>query len=109
MTDTVLGNGATAFVYKVLSKATGKYYALKVLDKEKIVREKLQTRLINEIRIHGLMSGCPLIAELYHSFEDESNVYMLIEYVEGVELFKHYKAQIAENTSKNGVLLGLSE
>jgi serine/threonine protein kinase len=53
-----LGRGATAYVYKVKSRNGGdELYALKVIDKEEIVKKNLEKRVKNEIEIHILLNG----------------------------------------------------
>ena len=81
-----LGRGASAFVYKVSCRATNKTYALKVIDREKLKKDNLQQRLKSEIQVHFQLK-CPYIIELFHYFEDESNVYLLLEFCDGIELY----------------------
>jgi serine/threonine protein kinase len=33
------------------------------------------------------MIKCPQIVELVHTFEDDQNIYILLEYIEGNELY----------------------
>lgn len=62
-------------------------YALKVLKKSMIKQKHQESHLRDERRLLGEMAGCPWIVQLYRTFEDESNVYMLMEYLQGGELF----------------------
>ena len=37
----------------------------------------------------------PHIVELLHSFDDDQNIYIILEYCDGIELFKEIKQHIA--------------
>ena len=89
-----IGRGTTATVYKVQSlncSDNNKFYALKEISKSGVT-----DNIISEIEIHILMnrkfnlldrSTCSPIVGLHHCFEDEQNVYLLLEYCEGSELY----------------------
>ena len=48
-----LGRGAHSEVYKVRSKAKGNEFALKIINKEKVNREKMTSRVRNEVQVRG--------------------------------------------------------
>jgi len=48
-----LGKGATSYVYKVKSRKTGIFYAMKVLDKIELEKNKISITKIKEIKIHS--------------------------------------------------------
>ena len=53
-----------------------------------MIKQKHQeAHLRDERRLLGEMSGCPWIVQLHRTFEDDCNVYMLLEYLKGGELF----------------------
>jgi serine/threonine protein kinase len=81
-----LGTGTFGRVYLVKHKLTHKYFALKVLRKMEVVRLKQVDHIKNEKRIL-LDTGHPFIVTLYATFQDDTNLYMLMEYVIGGELF----------------------
>ena len=67
-----------------------KYYAMKILKKAEVVRLKQVEHILSEKEI--LMSiSHPFIVNLYKTFQDEKNLYMLLEYVPGGELFSHLR------------------
>ena len=66
---------------------------MKVLDKKALEKMKAASTAMNEIRIHSQIKGCDQIVELLHTFEDEQNVYIVLEYCEGNELFVEIKRQ----------------
>ena len=81
-----LGRGATAFVYQVRCRQTQNIFALKVVDKENLRSKNLTARIRQEIEVHRQLK-CPYIVELHHFFEDEQNVYLLMEHCPGQELY----------------------
>lgn len=106
-----LGKGATSCVYRVRSKASGRHFAMKVLDKQQIARQRTKAATSNEIRIHSQLK-CPQIAELHHTFEDESSIYLVLELCEGTELFQEIQTHIAVKknyTGKGQVVQGAME
>ena len=56
---------------------------------------------INEIRIHSQIK-CAQIVELVHTFEDDQNIYILLEYLEGSELYQEIKTQQALRVNYKG-------
>ncbi|KAH0829137.1 kinase-like protein [Lanmaoa asiatica] len=70
-----LGTGSFGRVHLVRSKHNLRFYAIKVLSKDKIVKTK------QEAIQH------PFIINLWGAFQDDSNLYMVMDYVPGGELF----------------------
>jgi serine/threonine protein kinase len=70
-------------------------YALKVVDKENLRAKNLMSRIKQEVQVHRQLD-CQYIARLYHFFEDEQNVYLLMEHCEGSELYSYVKQQQAK-------------
>ncbi|KAL7409551.1 kinase-like domain-containing protein [Mrakia frigida] len=66
------------------------HFALKVLAKSEIVRLKQVEHINNERAILGRVKH-PFIVELYQTYQDSINVYMLLSYVPGGELFSHLR------------------
>ena len=63
-----------------------------------MIRQKQQeTHLCDERRLLGELAGCPWIVQLYRTFEDENNVYILMEYLKGGELFSLLRRQTRLN------------
>jgi calcium-dependent protein kinase len=81
----------TGKVYQVKSKATGDRYALKCMQLSRIDPELLED-LKNEIELLKLMDH-PNIIRLYEYYIDESNMYLILEFCDGGELFDRLHAQ----------------
>ncbi|KAJ9110580.1 hypothetical protein QFC20_002910 [Naganishia adeliensis] len=66
------------------------HYAMKVLNKAEIVRLK-QVEHINSERAILERVRHPFLVELYGTYQDHLNVYMLLSYIPGGELFSHLR------------------
>jgi len=82
-----LGFGAFGRVYLVTNKYTNKKYALKVINKYKLIQAYGDCRLIyNEIEIHSKLNHRNII-RLYNKQENDSEIQILLEYAEKGNLF----------------------
>ncbi len=70
----------------VRSKHNLRFYAIKVLQKEKIVKSKQIDHTNNEQQML-LVVQHPFIINLWGSFQDATNLYMVMDFVPGGELF----------------------
>ncbi|KAJ3119775.1 camp-dependent protein kinase catalytic subunit [Nowakowskiella sp. JEL0407] len=85
-----LGTGSFGRVHLVQYKATGKYYAMKVLRKSEIVKMRQVEHTINERAILDQLEF-PYLVHLLATFQDCSNLYFVLEYVQGGELFSYLR------------------
>lgn len=81
-----LGTGTFGRVKLVEHTKTGKTYALKILTKAKIIRYDQKTNVMNEKSILKEMNH-PFLPKLIATYRDEGCLYMLLELVQGGELF----------------------
>ena len=70
----------------VRSKHNLRFYAMKVLSKDKIVRTKQVEHTNNEKQMLESVQH-PFIINLWGTFQDSSNLYMVMDFVPGGELF----------------------
>ncbi|KAI8620207.1 kinase-like domain-containing protein [Chytriomyces sp. MP71] len=83
----LIGKGAVGNVFLVRHNATQRYYAMKVLDKEDMIKKNKVKRVLAEQEIL-VTANHPFIARLYHSFQSEKYLYFVMEYCSGGEFFR---------------------
>merc|ERR1711920_242703 len=92
-----LGTGAFGRVRFVTYKPTGQHYALKMLKKAAIIKMKQVDHIVSEKNILTQMNH-PFIVNMYGSFHDARQIFMVLEYIVGGEFFTHLrKAQRFED------------
>lgn len=87
-----IGTGTFGVVRLVRDRRTGTHYALKVMKKSDVVRLRQVEHVHNERGVlSSIQPGHPFIVKLLRTFQDESRLYMLLEYVRGGELFRRLR------------------
>jgi protein kinase A len=81
-----LGTGSFGRVHLVQLKSSKQYCAMKVMRKSEVVRLKQVEHTLNEKSILEQIE-CPFTVNLLGSFQDSQNLYFVLEYVAGGELF----------------------
>lgn len=82
----ILGAGTFGKVRLVSHNETGKTYALKILSKQQILEFKQAQAVVREKNIMASINH-PLIIDLVGTFQDEYQLYMVLQLVQGGELF----------------------
>ncbi|KAJ1779234.1 cAMP-dependent protein kinase catalytic subunit [Coemansia sp. RSA 1807] len=85
-----VGTGSFGRVRLVRHRATGRYYAMKVLKKSHVVRAK-QVEHVNSERAILAECSCPFIVYMLGTCQDRMNLYFFMEYVVGGELFTYLR------------------
>ena len=85
-----IGTGSYGRVHLVQQKASCNYFALKILSKSKILTENQLNHVKHEKEVLSMLQH-PFIVKLVDTCQDESNLYMIMEYVPGGELFSLLK------------------
>ena len=82
-----LGIGSYGRVYLVTNKFNNKKYALKVINKNKLMQIYADCRLVqNEVEIHSKLNH-PNIIKLYNMKETENEIQILLEYAQNGNLY----------------------
>ena len=83
-----IGKGTFSKVKLGIHLPTQKKVAIKILDKEKIKDDSDLERISREIHILTVLRH-PNIAQLYETITSERHIYIIMEYVEGHDLFQY--------------------
>lgn len=98
-----LGEGSYSTVVLATDKHTGKKYAVKILDKRHIIKEK-KVKYVN-IEKHSLnrLNDSPGIVSLFFTFQDKYSLYFVLEYAANGELLNLIKkfGSINEDATKH--------
>eukprot|EP01129_Flabellula_baltica_P012646 TRINITY_DN5734_c0_g1_i1.p1 TRINITY_DN5734_c0_g1~~TRINITY_DN5734_c0_g1_i1.p1 ORF type:complete len:440 (+),score=86.89 TRINITY_DN5734_c0_g1_i1:84-1403(+) len=81
----VIGIGSVGTVYLCRLIGTDEYYAMKVLKKSNI---KKKSRAMNERKVLAKIRH-PFLMSLYYAFQTESSLYLIMDFINGGELFHH--------------------
>lgn len=81
-----LGTGSFGRVHLVQSRHNTRFYAIKVLKKAQVVRMKQVEHTNDERRMLAEVKH-PFLVTLWGTFQDSKNLYMVMDFVEGGELF----------------------
>ena len=83
-----LGEGTFGKVRLGINIQTEEKVAIKILDKKKIKKDKDKKRLEKEIKILESLRH-PNIVHLYSDIQNNSYIYLIMEYIKGIELLKY--------------------
>ncbi|EED15507.1 cAMP-dependent protein kinase catalytic subunit PkaC1 [Talaromyces stipitatus ATCC 10500] len=81
-----LGTGSFGRVHLVQSRHNHRFYAIKVLKKAQVVKMKQVEHTNDERRMLQRVKH-PFLITLWGTFQDSKNLYMVMDFVEGGELF----------------------
>ncbi|XP_071716183.1 CBL-interacting protein kinase 2-like [Rutidosis leptorrhynchoides] len=96
----LLGQGTFAKVYYGRNTLTGQGVAIKVIDKEKVLRVGLMTQIKREISIMRLVKH-PNVLQLFEVMATKTKIYFALEYAKGGELFdKVSKGRLKESIAR---------
>ena len=84
----ILGRGSFGEVYLVQKKDTKKKYAMKVLNKDKIMFQNLLKYVKAERNVLSITNH-PFIVKLYFAFQTINKLFLILEYCPGGDLAKH--------------------
>ena len=108
----VVGEGASCCVMQVRKKDTGKLYAIKMMNKDRILtNHKRMERALMERQVL-VKTKHPFVIQMYWAFQTRTHLFFVLEFCAGGELFFHMmkRNRFDEATAKFyfcEVLLGL--
>lgn len=88
----LLGKGAFAKVVLVRKRDSRKIYAMKIIQKDRLKKKKQIEHTIAEKVLLSEVNH-PFIVELRMSFQSDTKLFMVLEYVSGGEMFYHQQRQ----------------
>ena len=100
-----LGTGSFGRVHLVQSKHNQRFYAVKVLKKAQVVKMK-QVEHTNDERRMLQQVKHPFLITLWGTFQDSKNLYMVMDFVEGGELFSLLrKSQVSDDSGSLSLII----
>ncbi|KAI6698620.1 hypothetical protein NL676_018739 [Syzygium grande] len=96
----LLGQGTFAKVYYARNISTGMSVAIKMIDKEKVLKVGMIDQIKREISVMRLIRH-PHVVELYEVMATKTKIYFVMEYAKGGELFnKVAKGKLEEDIAR---------
>ncbi|KAG0661387.1 hypothetical protein C6P46_003984 [Rhodotorula mucilaginosa] len=89
----MIGKGTFGRVFQVRKRDTKRIYAMKVLSKREIVAKKEVAHTIGERKILQRSSDSPFLLGLKFSFQTETDLYLVMDFKGGGELFHHLQKE----------------
>ena len=107
-----ISKGAFGSVFLAKKKATGDYFAVKVLKKADMIAKNQITNVKAERMILMKQAESPFVAKLFFTFQSKENLYLVMEYLNGGDCAALIKSlgSLPEEWTKNyiaEVVLGL--
>lgn len=88
---TWIGTGTFGVTKLCRHRQTGLYYCMKIMSKQRIVDLKQQQHVRAERQVLSMVKH-PFLCSLFSSFQDDYSLYLVMDYVQGGELFAHIRA-----------------
>ena len=85
----IIGKGGFGKVWKVLHKKSKNIYAMKEMSKVKVLFKKSEVSIKNERTLLSKMFH-PFIINMHYSFQDDDNLYLVMDYLSGGDLRYQY-------------------
>ena len=76
----LLGVGGFGTVFKVKHTLTDKIYAMKVMNKNYVIKKKYLHYIVSEFEIMKSLGGFPFVLDLHYCFQSANYLYLIIDY-----------------------------
>ena len=83
-----IGEGTFSTVKLAVNRQTGEKVAIKIMEKNKIIHMEDKIRMEREIQVLKILRH-PNIVHLYSVVETNDKIYLIMEYIQGKELFDY--------------------
>ena len=83
-----IGKGGFGKVWKVKCKKSNQIYAMKEMQKAKIINKKSINSVMNERTLLAELNH-PFLVNMKSSFQDRENLYLVMDYLNGGDLRYH--------------------
>ena len=97
--------GAFAEVFRAEFKPTGQPFALKTMQKERLVQLEISDQMANEIEIMGLLEHQNIV-RMHYYFETKTELILVLEFADQGNLFQKIKERRGSLFQKEGVKKG---
>jgi len=95
----VIGKGSLGKVLQVRKKDTNRIYAMKVLNKKELVKQQEVEHILSERNVL-IKNTSPFLVSLKFSFQTPEKLYLILDYVNGGELFYHLQKVTSFNEER---------
>lgn len=85
-----ISKGAYGRVFLARKNTTGDLYAVKVMNKKDLLRKNQSQHVQSERRIMAHANN-PFVAKFYHSFQSKNHLFIVMEFVNGGDLYSLLK------------------
>ena len=96
----LLGKGSFGKVYLIREKKTKKLYAMKILSKEYIKEKNEEEHTKRERELLSELNN-PFIIKLYYAFQNERNLFLISDFIQGGDLFFHLRRECFFSNEKS--------
>eukprot|EP01129_Flabellula_baltica_P006643 TRINITY_DN2503_c0_g1_i1.p1 TRINITY_DN2503_c0_g1~~TRINITY_DN2503_c0_g1_i1.p1 ORF type:complete len:496 (+),score=97.24 TRINITY_DN2503_c0_g1_i1:24-1511(+) len=84
----LIGQGSYGKVYLCQLKPTGQYFAMKILNKDHVRYKEQIEHTMTERHVLAKVKH-PFLMNMHYAFQTENNLYLILDFVNGGELFHH--------------------
>ena len=83
----IIGEGTFSKVYKV--KLNGKIFAMKIIEKNFLIDNHHVNAFFEELKVTKACKGSDFLLPFYDVISDDDKIYIIMDLIEGGELYKH--------------------
>ena len=98
--EKIIGKGCFGSVYLATQLLTGLPVALKVIRKQTLKDQEINSKINQEITILKTVANQSHVVKLLEVFEDNSNMYLVLEYLPNGDLISFFKSKSLFSESK---------